>query len=204
MTMRKLKKTAAGMILLYMLFTLAACSGGGDESSAEAYVSPFDGRDASVLLGYDSMEDYDKEIMMCDTTMAEVDKLMKDGETFVVFFSFEDCPYCNRLIPYLNDAAAEAGVKVGYIDTRSNPEWLSNMDIDDYDKVTDRFGKYLSKDDSGKEHLYTPDTYFIKKGRVVARHSGVTEGADDPEKELSSAQEEQIKKDLKDEFDSLK
>ena len=133
----------------------------------------------------------------------EVAEKMDAGETFVVFASFENCPWCNLLIPYLNDAAAEAGVTVGYIDTRANPEWSNNMDIDDYDLFVEKFGKYLKEDDDGKPHLYTPDTYFIKNGKIVAQHVGVTPGVENPSDPLTSEQEEKLRKDLANEFSKL-
>ena len=77
------------------------------------------------------------------------------------------------------------------------------MDIYDYDIVEERFAKWLPEDDDGREHLYVPDVYFIKNGKVVARHDGVTPGADDPSNKLTSEQLEQLKKDLADEFNSL-
>ena len=189
------------------IFTMAACSGGNDSGDAQSgkldVEDAFAGREASDFSGYHSMEDYTDEIMFVDTDVKEVANMIDSGKTFVFIASFADCPWCNRLVPYLNDAAREAGVHVGYIDTRKNPEWQSNMDIDDYDLFVKRFRNWLEKDEDGKLHLYTPDTYFIKNGKVVRRHNGVTPGADDPDVELTSEQDEQIKKDLSEEFASL-
>ena len=189
------------------IFTMAACSGGNDSGDAQSgkldVEDAFAGREASDFSGYHSMEDYTDEIMFVDTDVKEVANMIDSGKTFVFIASYAECPWCNRLVPYLNDAAREAGVHVGYIDTRKNPEWQSNMDIDDYDLFVKRFRNWLEKDEDGKLHLYTPDTYFVKNGKVVRRHNGVTPGADDPEVELTSEQEEQLRKDLSEEFASL-
>ena len=190
-------------LLLVASLSMAACKGGSSGASA-GNSDAFADRELSDMSGYGGLDDYLKETVFVETTVAEMDQMMKDGETFAVFFSFEDCPYCNRLIPYLNDAALDAGIHVGYIDTRAKPEWTNNMDIDDYDIVVDRFGDYLAKDDDGTPHLYVPDVYFIKNGKVVARHDGVTPGADDPSQELTSSQEEQLRRDLRDEFAAMK
>ena len=196
------------MVLALIIGILASCSGvtSGDssESSNASFDDPFAGKDPSIVLGYDGMEGYKGEIMFCDTTVKEVKELMDAKKTFVVFCSFETCPWCNLFISYLNDAARDAGVHVGYIDTRAKPEWQNNMDIDDYDVFTELFGKWLTEDEDGKPHLYVPDTYFIKDGKVVARHDGVTPGADDPSQGLTSEQAEQLQKDLAAEFDTLR
>lgn len=195
------------LVLALIICTLAACGGGKSNNSETAKANtddPFAGRDPSIVLGYDGMEGYKGEIMFCDTTVKEVKELMDAKKTFVLFCSFETCPWCNLFISYLNDAARDAGVHVGYIDTRAKPEWQNNMDIDDYDVFTELFGKWLTEDEDGKPHLYVPDTYFIKDGKVVARHDGVTPGVDDPSDGITSEQEKQLRKDLADEFNTLK
>lgn len=199
---KRLIRICALLVLFAALAGFSACSQkGGDAADID---NPYQGGEVADLSAYEGMEDYDGEVMLVETTVAEAEGYIEDDKSFVLFMSFADCPYCNRLIPYLNEIAAERGIKVAYVDTRSNPEWMNNMDIDDYDVFAERFKKYLSKDDDGKPHLYTPDTYFIKNGRIVARHDGVTPGADDPNVPLTASQEEQIRKDLSDEFDALK
>ena len=193
------------LLVISILITALIFSACGGSSDSEAAVNDaLAGRELSDMSGYSGLEDYLKETVFVDLTVDELDELIKNKETFVAFFSFEACPYCNRLIPYLNDAALDAGVRVGYINTRANPEWQNNMDIDGYDTVVEHFGSYFSKDEDGTPHLYVPDVYFIKNGKVVARHDGVTPGADDPSIELTSEQEKQIRQDLADEFASLK
>ena len=194
-------------VLLAMIMIFAACgsTGSTDESgSTTEATSPFAGMEPADLSGYDSMSDYDGESRLVETDVNEMVKLINDKETFVVFFSFEECPYCNAIMPYVNKAAEDADMYVGYIDTRSNPEWTNNMEIDGYDKVVKYFGDHLPEDEDGKDHLYTPDMYFIKNGEVVARHDGVVEGADDPTVPLTSSQEENLMKILADDFAKLK
>ena len=196
---RRIIKLTALAAIGILLMALVAC--GPKESTS--IPNAFDGRSESVVIGYYSMEEYSKDIMLRDTTVKEVAEKMDNGETFVVFASFENCPWCNLLIPYLNDAAIEAGVTVGYIDTRANPEWTNNMEIDDYDLFVEKFGKYLKDDADGKPHLYTPDTYFIKNGKIVSQHVGVTPGVENPSDPLTSEQEEKLRKDLANEFSKL-
>lgn len=203
-------KQYAKILIAFLLITsmtiFASCAGGsgaGDEQGA-AIPDEFAGREASDLSGYETMEDYSEEITLVDTDVKEIASMIDSGKTFAFIASYEDCPWCNRLMPYLNDAAREAGIHIGYINTRKDSSWQSNMDIDDYDLFVKRFRNWLEKDEEGKLHLYTPDAYFIKNGRVVERHSGVTEGADDPEDELTSEQEKQLMKELTEHFDAMR
>lgn len=200
---KKYRFIIAAALLIGALTVFVACSGDSGGPASEA-PDAFSGREASDVSGYAGMKNYDKDIMFVDTTVAEVAEMMDNGETFAVFASFDNCPWCNLIIPYLNDAAIDAGVHVGYINTRLKPEWSNNMDIDDYDLFVEKFGDWLSEDDDGKLHLYTPDLYFIKNGKVAAHHDGVTPGVEDPNSELTPEQEEKLRVDLKDEFAAMK
>ena len=200
---KKYRFIIAAALLIGVLTVFAACSGDSGGSVSET-PDAFSGREASDVSGYEGMKNYDKDIMFVDTTVAEVAEMMDKGDTFAVFASFDNCPWCNLIIPYLNDAAIDAGVHIGYINTRLKPEWSNNMDIDDYDLFVEKFGDWLSEDDDGKLHLYTPDLYFIKNGKVAAHHDGVTPGVEDPSSGLTPEQEEKLRSDLKDEFASLK
>ncbi len=199
------KATVALTILtLITMLLLASCSseGGGENSGAQP--APFAQTEPSDLSGYESMIDYDGESRLLETDVDEVIKLMNDKESFIVFFSYEDCPYCNMIMPYVNEVAEETGQQIGYINTRKDPSWQSNTDIKGYDMVVKYFGDYLQEDDDGVKHLYTPDIYCIKKGEIVARHDGVIpEEEIDPSRPLTSGQEETLKETLKKKFQTV-
>ena len=179
-------------LIICIIIASALLAGCGKDKGAIPE-SPFSGRDTVDLSAYTSMSGQGGESRFVDTTVAEIDQLMKDKESFVFLAAYEDCQYCDLLMPYLNEALADKGTYAGYLDTRKDPSWSSNTDIDDYDLFCKRFGRYLEKDENGNLHLYTPDIYVIKKGRVVAEYQGVVEGADDPENALTSAQEKELR-----------
>ena len=182
-------------LIICIIIASALLAGCGKDKGAIPE-SPFSGRDTVDLSAYTSMSGQGGESRFVDTTVAEIDQLMKDKESFVFLAAYEDCQYCDLLMPYLNEALADKGTYAGYLDTRKDPSWSSNTDIDDYDLFCKRFGRYLEKDENGNLHLYTPDIYVIKKGRVVAEYQGVVEGADDPENALTSAQEKELRETL--------
>ncbi|MBP3896329.1 MAG: hypothetical protein J6D57_00630 [Mogibacterium sp.] len=188
-----MKRIFAFIICIIIVSSLLAGCGKDNGAIPE---SPFSGRDTVDLSAYTSMSGQGGESRFVDTTVAEIDQLMKDKESFVFLAAYEDCQYCDLLMPYLNEALADKGTYAGYLDTRKDPSWSSNTDIDDYDLFCKRFGRYLEKDENGNLHLYTPDIYVIKKGRVVAEYQGVVEGADDPENALTSAQEKELRETL--------
>ena len=181
-------------ILILCSLLITGCGAGSDnkekESAADVFAERFPKAD---LSDYDALKDYDKELKFVDVTVLDVAKLMEEKECFAVFASFAKCPWCNLVVSSLNDAAIEEDVTVLYIDTRKNPEWNSNIEIDDYDKFTELFGDRLELDSDGIPHLYTPHVFFVKGGKLVADHQGAIPGIDNPNTVLSDDQKEELK-----------
>ena len=193
-------------LLLAGAFLLAGCGGGsqdGQSGQAGKDLSPYAGKTTADLSGYEGVADSGEPARMVETNVAEAVSYMNNKETFALLLGYEDCDWCQLIFPYVNEAAAEAGQTMGYIDTRKDPSWMNNMDIDDYDLFVEYFGEYLEDDEDGKPHLYTPDLYFIRNGQIVARYDGTVEGMEDPEREMSGSQKEKVKKALADGFAAM-
>ena len=156
----------------------------------------------SDLSGYPAFEGYEGEYVFYDLTVADIQQLMDNGETFCFIAAFSRCPWCNLVITHLNETALAEGVQVGYLNTRLNPEWSSNIDIDDYDVFVELFGDYLREDDEGILHLYTPHVFFIKEGQVVYERSSVVDGAD-PEAGLTDEQAQELVDDYREGFAAM-
>lgn len=163
-------------ILIVLLLILTGCS------STTPSLTKAD------MSGYEDFTD--TEHVFYDMTVKEMIDKIDNKDTFVVYFGFSECPYCNVAVPLLNDVAKDYDSIVYYIDTRSNEEWESNMDIDDYDLVVEYLGEYLDYDDDGKKHLYTPHVFFFKDGEVVKEHEGTIDGKTD---EMSTQDVEELK-----------
>jgi len=109
----------------------------------------------------------DMDNMYINYTVKQLDKDINDKKSRIVYFGFTDCPYCNDLLPILTDINSHFKQEIYYIDTRKNPDWKSNLDIDDYDLLLTHIGKYLNKDEDNKLHLYVPTIIFINEGKII-------------------------------------
>lgn len=105
--------------------------------------------------------------MYINYTVKQLDKDINDKKSRIVYFGFNDCPYCNDLLPILTDINSHFKQEIYYIDTRKNPDWKSNLDIDNYDLLLTHIGKYLNKDEDNKLHLYVPTIIFINEGKII-------------------------------------
>ncbi|MBR2801915.1 MAG: transporter accessory protein [Erysipelotrichaceae bacterium] len=143
------------------------------------------------MSGYEGFSDEEHVFLVSDVkTMLEK---MEKGETFVVYFGFTRCPWCIEAVPILNETAKEYGRTVDYVDTRSSEEIHSNIEIPDYDKLTEKVGEYFPLDDKEIPHLYTPFLFFIRDGKVVATHQGTLEGHDAHERQMTEAEKTELK-----------
>ena len=197
---RKLAITLIIIALLALPIMGCASSGIGGKNSLKAedfeFMSDLDGFLQAEMTGYAALQNYEAKdpLPFVDVTVKDIHKLMEDKESFVLFVSFSTCPWCNAVLTRFIDVANEAGIKVASLNTRKNPEWESNMDIDDYDLFVADFDEQLEYDTEGFKHLYVPHVFFVKEGEVVYDHQGaLPEMGSDPYMELNAKQEEALR-----------
>ena len=192
-------------LLLVTAVSLAGCGGSGGSGGGSGEKSElFKDYPTADMSGYTGLRGVKSTTEYADLTVKDVKILMDNGESFALFVSYADCPWCNTIVPYISKVAEDYGGVVGYLDTRKDPSWQSNLDITNYDVFADLFGKYLKNDEDGKKHLYVPVIYFIKDGKAVDSHEGVVDGLESPDDILSEGQEKDLEGILKDGFDSIK
>lgn len=141
----------------------------------------------SDMSAYEGFSDEDH--VFYDADVRQLYEKMKEGGSFAVYFGFAKCPWCVAALPILNEEAKAAEVRVAYVDTRKDPSWSSNIDMDDYDLFLQMFGEYLDYDDNGIKHLYTPHVFFVKDGQTVFEHANTVEGHTAYERAMNEEEE---------------
>lgn len=118
--------------------------------------------------GYDVPDGWNN--MLVSSDVDDVIDSINNNDTFIAVFGYSSCPDCRIAIPaflektYQYDKDSE---KIKYIDTRANPSWTSNMDIDDYDKLVALVGDRFTKDEDGKAHMQVPFIMFVNNGLIT-------------------------------------
>ena len=170
-----------------------AAKAAGATSGTESVIAAMGAFPDIDLSGYAGLADVKTFAEYKDLTVADIAALKDAKETFVFLASFTDCPWCNAMIAGLNEAAVEAGVPVGILDTRKDPSWSNNLEIDDYDLFTEHFGSFLEEDEDGTPHLYVPHIFFIRNGEVIYEHQGaLPEMGSDPGMKLTRDQKKAL------------
>ncbi len=95
-------------------------------------------------------------------------ELINNKETCILVMGFKECPWCQAVIPYVNEVAKEEGLtKIYYIDIkymRDNPESL------DYSKYLELKEHFKDAVDLTKDRINAPTTIALKDGKMVGFH----------------------------------
>lgn len=97
-------------------------------------------------------------------TSEEIIHILEKG-TGVVYLGFPECPWCQAYVPFVEEAAKEAGIeKIYYLnileDRKNNTK--------DYQKIVSLLGNYLLTNDEGNARVYVPDITIVKDGVILA------------------------------------
>lgn len=140
------------------------------------------------MTGYACSQGYETPYHFVSMTVDDLAAEMRAGSSFAFYCGYSNCPWCNVMLNHLNNVADERGVKVGYLDTRANPEWKSNTDVEGYDTLVELLGSAIDEDDGGEKHLLVPHVFFIKDGALVYDHAGTAEGQEEADQALNNSQ----------------
>lgn len=136
------------------------------------------------MSGYTWLNDNNPAFLQ--VTMEESLRLMDEGGTGMVVYSYSTCPWCNRAIPVLNAAAKEMGIKVYYVDvyekelmdstgkafSTAGKAVIRSM-LSHYDSIL----KHETNSETGQMEpaLYTPEVVAIKNGQIVGHHTALVD-----------------------------
>ena len=119
-----------------------------------------------------------------------------DSGSGVVFLGFPQCPWCQHLSEYVDQAARAEGIaKIYYLNIRDAR--ANNSEV--YQKLVKKLEPYLDKDDSGKPRIFVPDVSIVKDGKIIGRYKEESTGDDNitPDKYWTSERIERTSSQLR-------
>lgn len=166
------------------------------------------------LSGYYLLDDEDPSF--AQITFEESLRLFEEGGTGIIFYSYPDCPYCNRAIPVLNEAAKEKGMTVFYVYIYEN-EMVIDKTEEEWNETLDRFyedaGSTLPQEinaETGEEEpvFYVPLVIAVKDGKITGSHCRLVSGfdvtsEDDQETTLTESQHDELLKTYEEVLESI-
>ena len=89
-----------------------------------------------------------------------------DGGDGVVFLGFPECPWCQQLVPIIQEAAQSEKIdKIYYLNIKESR--ANNDEV--YQKLVTKLQDYLPKDDDGNPRISAPDVTAYRGGQIVGR-----------------------------------
>ena len=150
---------------------------------------------------------------------ADLDTILEVIETEgIIYFGFDECPWCRNALPVLIDAAYEKSVdKIYYYDIKDIRDTLKLNDDGTittekekseeyqkiYDALYDSLNVYEGLEDETIKRLYAPTVFFIKHGKVLSMHESTVESQVDSNVPMTNDQKAELKKIYLDGIDSV-
>lgn len=148
------KKIKILLLLIIILLSITSCQKG------------------NIMNDYPQIDD--KHHVYKEIEVNEVIKKIEKKESFYLVMGFPECPWCQALMPVLNEVAKENDIKTIYYlylkDIRDNIESVGHSD---YLKLQDNyFNKALDKE---KNRLNAPTFVKVDNGEMVLYHINTVE-----------------------------
>ena len=204
-----MKKFLLGIILLFTIFTLTACSNDAmkfkkDYESMNGEVNASGKEHRTVSIPEKNPFIY--------ATDAKIVEMIENDETFYVYFGSTLCPWCRSVIEKFIEVANEKGItKVYYVDiwdSEGNEIMRDKYKVNDdgslelvvegtesYKKLLAYFDSLLSeynltandkKVSTGEKRIYAPNFIYVEKGEAKILVEGISDKQKDAREALTT------------------
>ena len=168
------------LCILVSILLLCACTGKKDDITSNSAIKNSVELKTSTF-SIDGYEFFDKNATIAIKKIGfnEALRMFDEKGTGIVVWGYQGCPYCQRALPVLNDAAVESGIDVYYVDLRA--EDIANMSDDEwmesYSSLVNNLADILTVED-GEPVMYVPEVVAIKYGKIVGHHLSLVDSFD--------------------------
>ena len=134
-----------------------------------------------------------KESLFEEITMEEALSFFQSGKDAILYFGFDDCPWCKEAAPILKEVADQTDQKVLYVKVRDE-----NHDLMYTDQQREQLSQYISEwmrineEQDGKLWLYVPLVICIKDGTATDGHEGTVDDHDATERSMTEQEKKQL------------
>ncbi|MBQ9822915.1 MAG: hypothetical protein IJM63_00335 [Solobacterium sp.] len=175
-------------LLLTALLTLSACAPKGSDTIT--ITNPIEmNSDPAIMTVYEWIGEEIADFQ--EITFKESIRLFSEKGSGILYFGYDNCPWCERAVPLLNEAALETGVTVYYVDVYGPFQPTKEQ----FDELLDYIEETLIEDDKGEKAFFVPAVIGIKNGEITGSHVSLLSDftIEDEESQLSDEQKKKLK-----------
>lgn len=118
-------------------------------------------------------------------------RFFTDKKSGLLYFGFENCPWCQEAVPVLEEAAWVNDIPIHYIQTRDAEGTLLYTDKQK-EEILPYIKNYMSNNDEGVLTLYVPLVLVIRDGEVAAGHVGTVDDHDAHERTMTEEEKQEL------------
>ena len=140
------------------------------------------------------------------TNYEEINDIIDNKKSAVVYFGFAKCPWCRNAVPVLLQAASTTALdKILYLDIYEDRNILKNENgqiitekegTKEYnelvEKLKEKLDVYEGLNNDSIKRIYAPTVMFIKDGEVLSIHTSTVESQIDPYITLNKEQRKEL------------
>ena len=121
------------------------------------------------MSGYTFLEDDDPAFLKI--SFQDALRMFAEGGTGILYYGSTGCPWCQRAVPVLNEAAKEQGIKVYYVDTG-----VYDFTQEEFDRLLEYTEVLLVTDSEGEKSFQIPQVIALKDGEILGYHLALVDG----------------------------
>lgn len=132
--------------------------------------------------------------MKNEMTIKDAAEFFKEGKSSLLYFGFDDCPWCKEALPILELVLKENNLPFNYVkirDENRNPLFTKA----EKDELIPYIRDYVEENDEGELTIYVPLVVAVKNGKTIDGHVGTVEDHDAHER-LMNEQEVMVLSDI--------
>lgn len=156
----------------------------------------------------------DEDNPMVYSSCQDIIDRIENKETFIIYFGFSDCPWCRSSIETFIESAKENNITtIYYVDIKEDRDEIEIIDSQisiskqgskEYHTLLELLGSVLDnyivdETDTHEKRIYAPNYISILNGKPQLKVEGISSLQSDGYQEIN----EDIKQDMKDQFQSL-
>lgn len=145
---------------------------------------------------------YDPSPAFTEISFADSIRMFTEKGTGLLYYGRTNCPWCQRAVPILDEAAQEMGITVYYIDAARPLAVGEDGAIDTkraneiYNQLVEQIKEILKEDENGGYNFQIPEVIAVKNGKIVGHHLSLTDdfSLTNEDEQLNDDQKAELKK----------
>lgn len=167
-----MKKTIAVLLSLVLLWGCASNEKAPTQTSSATYENSVELTTSEFTTDDYAFFEDGVDIAITKISFDDALRMFDENGTGIIVWGYTNCPYCQRALPVLNDAALSQDVPVYYVDI-----YAEEISDEQFNALIEKLEAILTTVD-GEPTMYVPEVVAIKDGKIVGNHLSLVDSFD--------------------------